>query len=145
MDKYKKEVGEDLLDLLLKNKLLEYGATFTGKMVREALSIEIPPYSNKETFAELALYELSAIDYVRKHLLANGKYIKGESGDYRILIPSENKRQCESYISSANKKLGRSLMLSRNTPKDDLESHEVASINSKTVRAIMAKDSLINN
>jgi hypothetical protein len=58
------------------------------------------------------------VDYVRKILLREGKYLAQTKGNYRILLPSENAAQVESYMSSADKKLKRALILSKNTPAD---------------------------
>ena len=46
----------------------------------------------------------------------DGKFIASHQGDYRILLPSENKRQVDAYMSQADRKLRRAHKLSRNTP-----------------------------
>jgi len=51
--------------------------------------------------------------------LGDGKYLAGDRGGYRILLPSENSKQVETYMRSADKKLNRALKLTRNTPKLD--------------------------
>ena len=115
MTKYSTAVGKGLYAELDGLELLDYGSVISGELVQTILNIEIPVTANKEVFTSLALYELSAVDYVRNVLLGHGKYLAQANGDYRVFLPSENAKQCERYISSANKKLSRSLKLSRNT------------------------------
>jgi len=137
MDKYSVEVGRGLFSWLEENNLIEYGSVFLGDKVREVLEIKYPKTAGRQTFADIALYELSAIDYCRNILLGQGKYLACSKGDYRILLVSENFEQCERYMKSANKKLNRSIKLSRNTPIGD---HPP--LNNQTVRALMQKESL---
>jgi hypothetical protein len=109
--------GKCLYSTLQYRDLLGYGSVITGKFVREILEIKMPDYGTKRDFDEIILAELSAIDYVRNRLLNDGKYLTSQNGDYRILLPSENKRQVELYMKSADKKLSRAYKLSINTPK----------------------------
>lgn len=124
---------KDFLSGLRAQKLTEFGAVILGNDVRKTLEIEYPSYEElkgmdsydiKRTFDKIGLAEMSAIDYVRNVLLNEGKYIRVEKGNYRILLPSENTEQIESYISSADKKLSRALKLSRNTPQRGGEKSE---------------------
>jgi hypothetical protein len=112
-------MSKDLLHTLRSRGLLEYGSVILGKDVRETLGIFYPEVGTKKDFDEVALAEMSAIDYVRNVLLGEGKYLTSQQGDYRILLPSENRRQIESYMSQADKKLRRALKLNRNTPQND--------------------------
>lgn len=112
--------GKDLFAELEKIGLIEYGAVIPSHFVREILGIKYPEVGTKKQFDNLALIELSAIDYVRNVLLGRGMYLSQNNGDYRILLPSENAKQVELYISSADKKLNRALKLTRNTPKTDM-------------------------
>ena len=105
-----------LMSELTRHGLTEYGAFIPKDLVHEILEIEIPDIGTKNEFDQLALYELAAIDYCRNILLGQGKYLLGTNSGYRILLPSENKKQVDSYISSADKKLSRALKLSRNSP-----------------------------
>lgn len=135
MSKYTVQTGRDLLDFLIQKGLIKYGAVIDGDIIREFLDIHIPDLGSKQEFSDLALQELKAVDYVRNVLLGEGKYLRSDRGSYRILIPSENKIQCDLYISSAAKKLDRSLKLSRNTPPETK-----VNMNAHTVRAAMARD-----
>ena len=96
--------------------MLEYGSVIPGELVRECLGIEYPEYGTKQDFDSVSLQELSAIDYVRSALLSEGKYLASNNGNYRVLLPSENKQQIDAYVSQADRKLRRALKLSRNTP-----------------------------
>lgn len=96
--------------------LTEYGSNIPTSLVHGVLGIYYPESAPKAVFDELALKELGAIDYVRSALLNEGKYLIGDKVGYRILLPSENKRQVERYMQQADKKLRRASKLSRNTP-----------------------------
>lgn len=109
-------MSKELLTTLRDRGLLEYGSVIKGDEVREILGIEYPEVGTKKDFDEVALAELGAVDYVRNVLLGEGKFIASHQGDYRILLPSENKRQVDAYMSQADRKLRRAHKLSRNTP-----------------------------
>jgi hypothetical protein len=117
--------GKDLLSKLDSEKQLEYGAVILGEDVRNHLDLPLPSIEGKtiqqvkRELDSVALMEMAAIDYVRNVLLGRGMYIKNDNGNYRILLPSENKVQIEAYVSSADRKLSRALKLSRNTPTVD--------------------------
>jgi hypothetical protein len=110
-------VSKELLVELEKRGLLDFGEVIPAAIVRDLLGLEYPTTATKKEFDALSLAELKAVDYVRNVLLGRGMYLAGQGGDYRILLPSENARQIELYISSADGKLSRALKLSRNTPK----------------------------
>ena len=112
----KRQNFKDLLSALDDAGLLEFGSVIPRHVVHEALGIVVPAVGTREVFASLALQELAAIDYCRSHLLDVGKYLSGTDAGYRILLPSENQKQVELYMSSADKKLGRALKLSKNSP-----------------------------
>jgi hypothetical protein len=100
-----------------------------------SIGIVIPPLGTKAQFDALALREMAVIDYVRNILLGRGMYLAYSFGIYRILLPSENLQQVESYISAADNKLSRALKLSRNSPKEV----DIASKNHQTSARIMMK------
>lgn len=108
----------DLMTRLREEGLLEYGSHIPASLVQSALGLLYPKTATKAVFDKLALTELSAIDYVRRHLLSEGKYITSAKDGYRILLPSENVAQVESYMRHADEKLKRALKLLRSTPKD---------------------------
>ena len=112
-------MSKPLYETLKSVGLLEYGAVISGELVRDILGLQMPEYGTKKQFDEIALAELGAIDYVRNILLGEGKYITSNNGDYRVLLPSENKRQVDLYMGQADKKLRRALKLSRNMPAVD--------------------------
>ena len=109
-------MSKELLTTLRDRGLLEYGSVIKGEDVRDILGIEYPEVGTKKDFDEVALAELGAVDYVRNILLGEGKFIASHQGDYRILLPSENKRQVDAYMQQADRKLRRARKLSSNTP-----------------------------
>ena len=111
-------MSKDLLTTLKDAGRLEFGAHIPAAVVRDALGLTYPEVGSKAEFDKLALLELGAVDYVRNHLLNEGKYLRGTNDGYRILLPSENAAQVEAYMSNADGKLRRALKLHRNTPKE---------------------------
>lgn len=97
----------------------EFGSVILGREVRKVVGIDVPEVATQEVFRKLQLRELDAVDYVRNLLMGEGKYLAQHCGDYRILLPSENIRQVESYMSQAKNKLSRGMKLLRNSPKTD--------------------------
>lgn len=112
----KREGFKDLLHVLAERGLLEFGSVIPRDLVHSILGVQMPEIGTKAEFDAVTLAELSAIDYCRNHLLGVGKYLAGTPTGYRILLPSENQKQVELYIGSADKKLSRALKLSRNSP-----------------------------
>lgn len=112
-------MSKDLLQAVRDNGLDEYGSYFPQSFVHCIIGISIPEVGTAKQFRELELIELGAIDYVRNALLPEGKYLSATPGGYRILLPSENKKQIEAYMRSADRKLRRAIKLNTNTPKVD--------------------------
>ncbi len=110
-------MSKELLTALRNRGLTEFGSVIPGETVREIIGIEYPEFGTKKDFDEVALTELGAVDYCRNVLLGEGKFLASNNGDYRILLPSENKRQIDAYMAQADRKLRRAQKLSRNTPK----------------------------
>lgn len=110
-------MSADLMARLREEGLLEYGAFIPASLVQAALGLCYPKTATRAVFDKLALTELGAIDYVRRHLLSEGRYIAAAKGGYRILLPSENAGQVEAYLRHADEKLRRALKLLRSTPK----------------------------
>jgi hypothetical protein len=109
---------KELLAILREMQLTDYGSFIPASLVHEVLELEMPEQATRSEFAKLEIVEMAAIDYCRGHLINEGKYIKQVANGYRVLLPSENTGQIESYMSSADRKLSRALKLSRNTPKE---------------------------
>jgi len=118
----------ELRDQLEAMGLLEYGSVIDGDMLRRMAGINCPEVGTRADFAAAQLEELAVIDAVRRDLLNEGKYLKAERDNYRILTPSENASQVESYMRSADAKLKRGITLSKNTPKleDEPQSNRMA-------------------
>jgi hypothetical protein len=127
---------KDLMSFIRNRKLDEYGSVIYGEDVRNVLEIEMPEYGTKRDFDAVEMQELRAVDYCRNILLGEGKYLAAMKGNYRILLPSENAGQINSYMSTADNKLKRALKLSRNSPATDGKpSHNHA-------RIVMQRESL---
>lgn len=117
-DLSQRDLMRGLMAGLEERNLLEFGSDIPTELVHELLEIEMPSYAAKAVYNRLAMIELAAIDYCRNILLGHGKYLSGTRTGYRILLPSENKGQIDSYMSSADRKLSRALKLSRNSIAD---------------------------
>lgn len=113
-----------LLEQLRDDGLTEYGSHIETAYVHRAIGLQVPEVATREVFNRIGLVEMAAVDYCRAALLNEGKYLSGCRGGYRVLLPSENKSQIDSYMSSADTKLCRALKLSRNTPKEVGVAHD---------------------
>lgn len=129
-------MSKELLAELEKRGLTEYGSVIPSSLVRDVVGLVMPEVGRKEDFDAVTLAELGAIDYVRNILLGQGKYLASAQGNYRILLPSENARQVEMYVTQADRKLRRALKLNRNTPK------EHAPPSQHDVRIVMKRESI---
>lgn len=129
--------GKDLLSWLRARRLDEYGSVIMGDDVRAVIGLEYPETASKAVFDSLGLKELSAVDYVRNVLISEGKYLSAQAGDYRILLPSENARQVDLYMSHADNKLKRAQKLMRNTPPIDTSAPD-----NTDVRILMKRESI---
>jgi len=95
----------------------------------------MPEVGTKSQYDAVALAELTAIGYVRDALLEEGKYLKGDQGSYRVLLPSENAAQVELFMANAGKKLRRARRLAESTPNE----YKPANDNSEARLAMMQK------
>ena len=129
--------GRELLADLESGNFIDYGVFIPAEFVRDCLDLEYPETATKKEFDQLALREMAAVDYVRNVLLGRGMYIRGVEGGYRILSVSENFEQVDLYMTSADRKLVRSLKLLRNTPREAGRHHDQAE-----VRAEMKRESV---
>jgi hypothetical protein len=114
-----RESFRGLLHTLETMNLTNFGDFIPRTVVHDALEIKMPAFASKAVFDDLVLRELGAIDYCRNVLLGHGKYLSSCKDGYRILLPSENAKQVELYMQSAEKKLGRAMKLSKNSPATD--------------------------
>lgn len=132
--------GKCLMAYLSENNLTDYGTVIHGDDVREVLGIKIPKMGTQQQFRDLALAELTAVDYCRNVLLGKGKYLTQRGGDYRILLPSENARQVDTYMSQADRKLKRALKLSKSSQQAATNQHP----DNVNVRIMMKREAIKN-
>lgn len=130
-------MSKELYQALEQRGLTDYGSYITGAMVHDLLGIVFPEVGTKAQYDELTLKVLGAIDYVRNILLSQGKYLRGQGSDYRILLPSENRAQVEQYMAQADRKLRRAGKLSRNTPSVNRD----AATNQMDARIMLKRES----
>lgn len=124
-------MSKELLHDLEERGLVVFGGFIPGALVREILDLHYPETGTQAEFSRLTLEELKAVDYVRNILLGRGMYLSGLGGDYRILLASENHKQIDLYMASADKKLSRALKLSRNTPQPKKAPREHAQVEAR--------------
>lgn len=132
--------GKCLMAYLTDHHLTDYGQVILADDVRSVLGIKIPKIGTQQQFRDLALAELTAIDYCRNILLGKGKYLTQRGGDYRILLPSENARQIDTYMSQADRKLKRALKLSKSTQQEATNQHP----DNTNVRIMMKREAIKN-
>jgi len=107
----------DIYTWMLEHDFFEYGRVIEAKDFRELFGIVLPEVGTYKDFKEVELKELQCVGFCRDKLLKQGKYLTQDKDTYRVLLPSENKTQVESYMTSADRKLKRAILLSKNTPQ----------------------------
>jgi len=131
------EKGKELYAFLKLKGKLEYGSVISELEIHNLLGINYPETGTHSEFKELDLVMLAVTDYVRNILLGEGKAFVQSKGDYRVLLPSENAKYIDRYMSSADKKLKRALKLSRNMPVID------TGIDDKSVKIMIKRESIL--
>lgn len=131
--------GKCLMAFLTDQGLTDYGSVILADDVRQVLGLVIPKMGTQRQFRDLALAELTAVDYCRNLLLGKGKYLTMRDGDYRILLPSENARQVEAYMAQADKKLKRALKLTKSSQQVANQAPD-----NTNVRIMMKRESIRN-
>lgn len=134
------ESYKDLFGQLESSGLFEFGRVINGSFVREILGLKMPEIAPKKVYDQIALTELGAIDYCKNILLGRGMYIARQGDNYRILLPSENKEQIDSYMRSADRKLRRALKLSKSTPVEHRDR-----LDNTNARILMKRESIRTN
>jgi hypothetical protein len=119
----------ELFEVLRQQGFLSYGATFGGHVLRDLADIKIPEKGTFKEFQEATLKELQIAGFIRDLLLKEGKYIKKEGEQYRVLFPSENLEQVKRMNESATRKYKRALLLQKTTPRTADEKPETTSSN----------------
>lgn len=126
----------NVVDWFREQGFAEYGSVVLRTELLEFVGIEIPKYGTKKDFDKAALAEIEVVQYLRNILLREGKYLKQDGDFYRVLLPSQNAQQVESYMRTADKKLKRATLLLRNTPVE----HQP--VDDTNVRLYMKQDSI---
>jgi hypothetical protein len=121
----------ELFDNLLKNGLLDYGSVFESQIIRDFAGIKTPERASFKVFQDITLKELQIAGFIRDRLLQEGKYLKKDGDNYRILLPSENADQVKRMNESADKKYKRAILLQKMTPKEFAEKSSMNSTHSK--------------
>ncbi|MBY3789542.1 hypothetical protein HPQ32_14030 [Photobacterium carnosum] len=84
----------------------------------ECLTTNASKAEIKRLLENETLQELQASDFVRTHLLANGKYFCKTGCVYRIALPSENEYFAARYRTKAIKAMKKAKVLTSATPKE---------------------------
>jgi hypothetical protein len=106
---------------LMQKGLLDYGSVFSADIIRSVAGVSIPEKGTFKQFQDAQLAELQAVTAVRDELLKDGKYLKKDGENYRILLPSENAEQVRKMNDSADRKYKRAILLQKMTPKNAFE------------------------
>ena len=147
--------GKSLLEYLRLRGLDEYGSVIPTDVIREVIGATIPGIDSVEdcrdrlsaklliaAARDADLKVLGATTYVRNVLLKEGKYLRQDGSNYRILLPSENMEQVERYQNSAMRKDKCALILYRNTKemetqhRDHTESRIMMRMESRQNRSV---------
>ena len=130
----------DLYEALNERGLLDYGSVIPAGLIMEIAGIEPPKYGSWSDFQKLELQMLTLTGALRDTLLGEGKYLRGEKGDYRILLPSENLAQARSMVTSGDAKYRRAKKLLDNTPGEvssEMQSEKVRIVHKRDAAAVM--------
>ena len=107
---------KEIYNLMSLKGAFNYGGVIPQSEIYQLFEIEIPETATFKEFQEVQLKELSAVGYIREQLIKEGKYIKKDGVDYRVLLPSENAKQADLMLDSAKRKTRRAGTLLRTTP-----------------------------
>lgn len=109
-----KEVINKLNDL----DIFKYGAVITQDEIYKTFDLEPPEKATYKEWEKFSLEELKVTGAIRDFLLDHGKYLKKDGSTYRILLPSENKKQYDEMLDQARRKSNRADKLIRNTQSE---------------------------
>ena len=120
-------VVQNLYDVLHDNAELEYGATFSRKRVLSIMGIESVEIGTQKDFQEQELAELAGVGHIRNILINQGKWIVRKGNTYRVLHPSENGSQIDSFMRSGSSAYLKASKLAKSTePKYMVEHDQLA-------------------
>ena len=119
--------------------LFDYGSVIPSSDIRTLFGIVMPESGTYQQFKDVELQELQVVGHIREQLLNEGKYIKREGENYRVLLPSENADQVRKMNDSAKRKYNRALKLERNTPKETTQAKQQTSVMSR-LRDLKARE-----
>lgn len=119
-----KSLPQTLYETLRNTAELEYGATFSRARVLSIMGIEDIEFGTQKEFQEQELAELSGIGYVRNILINEGKWIVRKGNTYRVLQPSENGSQIDSFMRSGSSAYLKASKLAKSTEPKYLVEHD---------------------
>lgn len=119
-----KSVNETLYETLHDSGELEYGSTVKRARVLEIMGIEEVKFGTQKDFQAQELAELKGVGYIRSILINQGKWIIRKSDTYRVLQPSENEGQIESFARSGNNAYNKAMKLSKSTPPEYMREND---------------------
>jgi hypothetical protein len=119
-----KSIEKTLYETLLNSSELEYGSTFKRSRVLDIMGIEDIEFGTQKEFQVQELAELSGIGYMRNILINQGKWIIRKGETYRILHPSENSSQIDSFMRSGSNAYLKASKLAKSTDPRFLIEHD---------------------
>jgi hypothetical protein len=130
---------KDIIEQMNLANLFDYGSVIPASDIRTLFGIVMPESGTYQQFKDVELQELQVVGHIREQLLNEGKYIKREGENYRVLLPSENADQVRKMNDSANRKYNRALKLEHNTPKEARQAKQRTSVMSR-LRDLKARE-----
>jgi len=112
---------KEIYNLMSLKGLFAYGQILPQAQIHELFEIKVPQKATFKEFQEVQLKELAVIGYIRDQLIKDGKYLKKDGVNYKVLLPSENANQADLMLESAKRKTRRASTLLRCTPKQVTE------------------------
>jgi len=120
---------KEIFDSLDQQKLFDYGNTihkseflrlFGLNPLTEEQSDGMKLHEIIKRVQSDELKELAIVDYVRRKLLAHGKFLSRDNDNYRVALPSENAAMADKYMRAATRKIRRARTLLKSTPPEVL-------------------------
>lgn len=130
---------KDIIEKMNLANLFDYGSVIPASDIRTLFGIVMPESGTYQQFKDVELQELQVVGHIREQLLNEGKYIKREGENYRVLLPSENADQVRKMNDSAKRKYNRALKLEHNTPKEARQAKQRTSVMSR-LRDLKARE-----
>lgn len=126
MDNKEQPTIKMIVEEMIDSQVFDYGEQVDRVELLESLGVYLMPDSEFKNFspAEIRkqldaekLDELNATNVIRTLLLQKGKFFEKSRDVYRVALPTENEAISERIMDAAQRRITKSRLLRKNTPK----------------------------